>query len=65
MAFPPFFFVGSAEVYLDGEQWNDGLLATIRERVWHQIIKFYFDFFFKDFTFILENLLIEIRTIDA
>lgn len=25
------FFV---EIYLDGEQWNDGLLATVREQVW-------------------------------
>lgn len=23
-----------AEICLDGDQWNDGLLATIRERVW-------------------------------
>lgn len=29
----PLFFVGFAEICLDGEQWNDGLLATIRERV--------------------------------
>lgn len=27
------FFRILAEVYLDGEEWNDGLLATIRERV--------------------------------
>ena len=27
----PFFLV---EICLDGEEWNDGLLATIRERVW-------------------------------
>lgn len=27
--------LSSAEVCLDGEEWNDGLLATLRERVWH------------------------------
>ena len=27
-------FLNSTEVCLDTEQWNDGLLATIRERVW-------------------------------
>lgn len=60
----PFLLVGCTEIYLDGEQWNDGLLATIRERVWHQIMKFYFDFIFS-FHIHFRNLLIEIRTIDA
>lgn len=26
------------EIFLDGEQWNDGLLATIRERVWLYLV---------------------------
>lgn len=27
------FFIFLVEICLDGDQWNDGLLATIRERV--------------------------------
>jgi centromere protein O len=28
-----YLLLSSAEVFLDGEEWNDGLLATLRERV--------------------------------